>query len=338
MFPLVGLFLNFGVLTIYGEEEPLNIGALDEKIEIEIEKKIIINSKGDILKFGESIEIEVGEVVDGDVVAIGGSIVVRGIVDGDVVAVGGSIKVDSTGVIDGDVVAIGGTVEKEEGAVISGDEVSIGIGGLSRHHIFGIHDFGVPSFFTRTYSVIGKVVRIAILLILALLLAVFLPKPMARVESTVRLKFFATLGVGILGEILIFPLLVALTVSIIGIPFVPLTVLALIAGLIFGYAGVSLLLGRIFIERVDFKYTSPLTAIIFGVILVELVSLLGRLVGLGGGLFAGMGTFVAILGFLVTYIAWTLGLGAVILSRFGTREPLVPAAVTSSEESQSDQK
>jgi hypothetical protein len=140
---------------------------------------------------------------------------------------------------------------------------------------------------------------------------------------------------GILGEILICPLFVALAVSIIGIPFLPLAGLAIIAGFVFGYAGVSLLMGRTFIERVNYKYTSPLTAIVFGVILIELVSLLGRLIGLGGGVFGGMGSFVGILGFLITYIAWTLGLGAMILTRFGTREPLVPATVQSTEESQS---
>ncbi len=87
----------------------------------------------------------------------------------------------------------------------------------------------------------------------------------------------------------------------------------------------------------NMKSTSPLTVVIFGVILIELVSLLGRLIGLGGGIFQGIGTLVIILGFIVTYIAWTLGLGSMIITRFGTREPLVPAVVKSTEESQTSQ-
>jgi hypothetical protein len=343
------LLVIFNINPTYGVDDPLKIGAIEseeediEKFEEseEGEKEIIIR-KGDIVKFGESIEIEANELVEGDVVAIGGAIVVRGSVEGDVVSIGGNVQLDSTSVVEGDVCSIGGSVNGVEGCIIGGDEISIGPGFVLPHH-FGGPGFAKPFFMKKTFSVIGKVVRIAILIIIALLLVVFLPKPMARVENTVRHKFFATLGFGILGEILICPLLVALAVSVIGIPFIPLAILALIAGLIFGYTGVSLLVGNTFVERLKMKSTSPLTAIIFGVILIELVSLLGRLVGLGGGMgmwggiFQGIGTLVIILGFIVTYVAWTLGLGSMIITRFGTREPLVPAVVQSTEESQSSQ-
>jgi hypothetical protein len=51
----------------------------------------------DIVRFGEHIVIEEDEEVMGDVVAIGGSIDVRGKVMGDVVSVGGSLNVAPTG-------------------------------------------------------------------------------------------------------------------------------------------------------------------------------------------------------------------------------------------------
>ena len=336
------LILPLWVIPIYGVRDtsrvspPLNIGALesreDEKKQDKMDIEIDIGENGrtgDIVKFGEDFEIELEERIEGDVVAIGGSITVRGSVDGDVVAIGGNIEVDSTGEITGDAVSVGGSVQRREGGKIAGDEVSIG--GFTIPFNFDKPELGLPSFLKRTTSLIGKVIRMTILIIIALLLAVFLPKPIVKVENTIHNRFFTTLGLGILGEILICPLLIALTVSIIGIPFVPLAILALIAALIFGYSGVSLLLGRIFIERINLKNISPLTTVVFGVILIELISLLGRLIGLGGGLFSGMGIFVGILGFLVTYIAWTLGLGAVILSRFGTREPIAPSGVSTIE-------
>lgn len=67
---------------------------------------------------GSTVGVPIGETVEQDVQAVGGTVVVRGSVYGNVTAVGADVLV--TGVVSGDVTAVGGTVTVE-GAV--GDDV-----------------------------------------------------------------------------------------------------------------------------------------------------------------------------------------------------------------------
>jgi hypothetical protein len=79
-----------------------------------------------IVHFGSDIYVEKGEHVEGDVVAIGGSVYIEGEVDGDVVAVGGSVTLGRRAEVDGDVVAVAGDLELHRGCEIDGDAVSVG--------------------------------------------------------------------------------------------------------------------------------------------------------------------------------------------------------------------
>ena len=86
----------------------------------------------DIVEFGKDIHIAEGEVVDGDVVAIGGDIRIDGKVTGDVVATAGDISLGPTAEVLGDVVATFGQVTAEAGAKTEGDIVEIDMGGAKR--------------------------------------------------------------------------------------------------------------------------------------------------------------------------------------------------------------
>lgn len=79
-----------------------------------------------IVHFGSDIHIGRRQHIEGDVVAIGGSIDIEGKVDGDVVAIGGSVTIGRTAEIDGDVVAVAGDLELDRGSKIEGDAVSVG--------------------------------------------------------------------------------------------------------------------------------------------------------------------------------------------------------------------
>jgi hypothetical protein len=79
-----------------------------------------------VVEFCGDIHIDRWERIDGDVVAIGGSIYVAGEVDGDVVALGGSVTLDSRAEVDGDAVAVGGDLILHRGSEIDGDAISVG--------------------------------------------------------------------------------------------------------------------------------------------------------------------------------------------------------------------
>lgn len=86
----------------------------------------IDESDSDIVEFWGDIHIDRWERIDGDVVAVGGSVYVEGEVDGDVVALGGSVTLDSRAEVDGDAVAVGGDLILHRGSEIDGDAISIG--------------------------------------------------------------------------------------------------------------------------------------------------------------------------------------------------------------------
>jgi hypothetical protein len=84
-------------------------------------------SGGDRVQFGKSIRVDEGEAA-GDLVCIGCSIYMQGSC-GDVVAIGGSVLID--GEVSGDVVTVGGSAKLTDRAKIAGDVATVG-GGLSR--------------------------------------------------------------------------------------------------------------------------------------------------------------------------------------------------------------
>src|SRR4030067_42190 len=63
--------------------------------------------EGNVDKCGQSIFIAANEIVEGDAVAIGGSITVDGVVKGSAVAIGGGVTVTNRGQVGGDGGALG---------------------------------------------------------------------------------------------------------------------------------------------------------------------------------------------------------------------------------------
>lgn len=82
------------------------------------------STSGDIVRFGSDVTVSHDQVVEGDVVSIGGDVDVRGHVTGNVSAMGGDLTLASTAVVDGDVVCIGGTMREEHGSTVKGQRVT----------------------------------------------------------------------------------------------------------------------------------------------------------------------------------------------------------------------
>jgi len=81
-------------------------------------------TSGNIVRFGNSVTIKEGQLIDGDVVNLGGDIEVKGHVTGNVTAVGGDVMLSSTARVDGDVVCISGTLTEEPGSSVGGQHVT----------------------------------------------------------------------------------------------------------------------------------------------------------------------------------------------------------------------
>jgi len=140
--------------------------------------------------------------------------------------------------------------------------------------------------------------------------------------------------VGLAAQLLFVPLLVitvvVLAVSIIGIPLlllVPFGLLAAAIALVMGFAGAACAVGQWIGRRAGSGTPGLLVSLVVGLAVVFALTIIVKFLavaGLPAGLILGS---VLAVGFLAEYIAWTVGLGGVLLTRFGRRD--APAAVPS---------
>lgn len=91
----------------------------------------------DIVRFFGDVHVAENEEIDGDVVAIGGSIKLKGRIDGDAVAVFGSVLMAPFSAVEGDAVSVAGRVRMAEGAEVYGDIVDAGWGWGGRREFEG---------------------------------------------------------------------------------------------------------------------------------------------------------------------------------------------------------
>ncbi len=276
------------------------------------------------VRIGGSVTVHEDEYVTEPVVAVGGSVTVLGRVDDDVVAVGGSVRLGPHARVRGDVTAVGGGIDQEPGAWIGGSVNEVGFGVGSFH--FEPWAVGVPwwsghEMFGGGFKLLGTILRVSLVLLLAMLVALVAARPVERIAERATREPWVSGFVGLLAQLLFVPVLVitvvVLAISIIGIPLlvlVPFGVLAFLAAFLVGFTGLALRIGSWAAPG-----RSPFVALAVGVVLVAAVTLLARLLALLPVPLWPITWVVALVGFLIEYVVWTMGLGAALLTRFGTR-------------------
>ena len=283
------------------------------------------SESGDIVRFGEDIILEEGEVVNGDVVAIGGDIQIAGKVTGDVAAVGGDVVAKSTAIIRGDAVSVGGKVRKEPGAQIRGSRIATPFFPFPPKSFlrWGTMGWKGPRFYPYPRLFAGArftIVLFFVFLFLTILITLFLPNHIKRINASIEEGFLKAGLVGFLADILILPIFVMLCITVIGIPVALLVEpIVLFVALILGFAGISFFLGEKINQTTNLTLSSPLAKVLVGGIIIELLPILAILLGIRGGVFSPVAWVLSIVGWLTLYIGWTVGFGAVFLTRFGTR-------------------
>lgn len=289
----------------------------------------------EVVVFGGPLYVR-GKVA-GDAVAIGGSATVSGEVTGTVAAIGGDLTVEADAEVLGDVVSVGGNVEVDEDARVRGQIIEVPFGpdlsfGAWPQAIFkGRHWWAEPgevfdlspwkvatTFMWQTFGLI-------VLALLACLVMLVARQPLERVQERAAMEPWKSGLVGLLTQILFVPLLILviliLVISIIGIPLlllVPFLVLALVLVAFLGYCAVALGIGRFLKGRFGWNLENPYFVLLLGVLAIQVWSFIADLLDFGWGPLWFFAVMFGVLGAVVKYVAWTVGLGAGVLSRFGT--------------------
>lgn len=248
-------------------------------------------------------------IVDGhvreDVMVIGGSITISGEVGQSVVGIGSHVVVKATAKIGKDLAALGGTLEKEPGCVVGGDTIYFQTRELGdRLFQDGVWD-GLLSLSIIPIFVVAKLVMIFLWLIVAVLGAALMPKPIAFAAGEIRKHFWPVLGTGFVA-IIIFTMLVffaaMLSFILIGIPIALALAVAGFVVKIFGRLAVFYLLGESALRAFRSRSASAMGAVLMGLLVFSLAG------------------FVPVLGFLFTLVLNAVGWGIAIRTKFGTRE------------------
>ncbi|MCX6544744.1 MAG: hypothetical protein NTV05_10080 [Acidobacteria bacterium] len=282
------------------------------------------------VRIGSDVRVGENEEVGSDIVAVLGSIYVDGRVNGEVVAVGGGVHLGPKADVRGDVTSVGGGIERDAGATVSGqiNEVRITIPSVRPYvHVSPWRDWTWwASPFGASVELVGTVVRIGVVGLLAVMVVTVFPTKVRRVAERVSAEPWRAALTGLAAQVLFVPLLVltvlVLAVSIIGIPLLlllPFVIVLALAALLLGFAGVGCAIGQQINRRGTEEVRNLIVPLVVGLVIIWALTLVARFVGLAGLPLRAIVGGVLLVGFVVEYVAWTLGLGGVLLSRFGRR-------------------
>lgn len=283
---------------------------------VTIEKGARLN--GSIVVMGGSVTVD-GEV-NKDVVLIGGSATVGGEIFGNMVVLGGAVKLGEASHIHGDLVAAGAPIDRAEGAHVDGDVVNspnqpaVSVRGLA------LKDIMIPNTFSGSFSPLWEMFNLfgwaLIMAALAVLVVLFLPDNADRVGKALVAQPVQAGGWGLLTVVLAPVIVVLMFLTLILIPVTAIAGVVLGAALVFGWIGMGMEIGARATKMLNVNWPLPLAAGL-GTFALTLVADGLKLVTCVGG--------------MVPAILAILGLGAVFMTRFGTRPLFIPPPVPPAE-------
>ena len=253
--------------------------------------------------FKENIVIGSSEVVCGDVTSFGGSVTVQGALHGNVTAFNSNTFI--TGQIFGNLTLFGGSIVLNDVKQIQGHVTLYGTKELNTQGK-QLDNTTFDYTHNRSFSgIMGEFTfpfwSLVIWTLLGIALSSWLPEHVMFVRTTVTTKTRRSIIIGLLSILLAPAVLVVLVALILPIPLALILGLGLIAAWILGTVAISWSIGEYILRAVAPKYHTRLIDVVVGLtvlVLVGSIPFIGWLISIGVGL---------------------LGLGAVFLSRFGTR-------------------
>ena len=258
---------------------------------------------GHLTVTGGSAVLAAGSRVEQDVVVFGGELRVAGTVVGGLTIFGGSVTLADSAVVEGDLAAFGGTLTQAPGAIVQGDFFASPRNLLSqvpwplpRSEVptAGPESSTLAAFVRWQAGTLGLGLTLALL---AVALVVLFPRRVGAVVVVIARRPFYSGGAGLLTLVVG---LLAGGLLLIACGLGLLVWLVLLAALLFGWSAAGTWLGHRLLGLLRVRTSSAMTEAVIGVFLLTLLARLP----LG-------------IGFLVGLAGISVGLGAVVLTRFG---------------------
>ena len=288
---------------------------------------------GTRIAVGQDVRIERDEEVSDAVIVVGGNLIIDGRVRDGVFVAGGDVHLTSTADVRGDLVVAGGKLTREAGSRQLGSVSYVSFGDWWRRNTWGwptvrFREMG------RWLSLAGTLARIAVLGLLMMIMVAVARAPVARVGRAALAEPLRALFVGLAAEIFFIPFLIAvslgLIITIIGIPFVavlvPIAIIVAVFAFLLGFTALACRMGEWVEDRLGWQPGNAFVATAIGFVILLAPTLLARFVHFAP--WGGPVTSVMIaIGLTVEFLAWTMGLGAAIITGLG-RWYTVPPPIT----------
>ena len=266
--------------------------------------------------------VKPGDTVHGSIAAWHGNLDVSGTVQGNAVAVQGDVVLHPGALVQGDVIAVGGQV-RNDGGKITGETRTLSA--LSMGTV-GSAVGATPRQVTRR-SISLAVAWYLMLVVIGLPVVLFARPKLDAVTERIRNEFGRAFLFGFVGQILIVPALVAicvaLAITLVGILVIPFAivafVLAILGALALGFLAMAYVTGDAVMRARGAAppYGPPP---VFQFLLIGLSIFLVLWVLGGAFLWAGvLGGILRFIAAVITWVAATVGFGATLASRGGTR-------------------
>jgi hypothetical protein len=256
-----------------------------------------------IFKIGEDVSIEEGTRAN-HVLTINGQITVAGTVEGNVFALGDSVVLAKKAVVKGNVVTLGGVIVMGKGAEVHGTVTEINSSNISEviTHVLSDEWEG----WSWVFAIFSLTIFFSVLII-AVLIVVLIPKPIQIISGAIQEETVKITLWGLLGMVLVMPLAVLLTISVIGIVLIPLEIILVVSAMLLGFIAISQLLGRKLYALLKRPSQHILRETFWGLVVLWIIG------------------WLPYIGWMIKVLAMMMGLGAVIYTRFGTHAPRRPA-------------
>lgn len=265
---------------------------------------------GDLVVIGGYVTLEPGSTVNGNAFVLGGNVSAGGQIRGDVSMIGGNLFLLATGVITGNVNTLGGNIDRTAGSQIGGQIFSgqgfqgpsISIPPFQGVYLPSMNGF---SLFNSMADILWGVLRTLLMAGLAVLVVMFFAEPTARMAKAVLDAPVISGALGLLTAIVVPVLFVLLAITLCWLPIGIVGAFVFAVAWVIGTFAVGLEVGLRLANLFNW-HPHPAAAAGLGTLFLQLVGL------------------VPCFGGLVSLLVGLLGLGAVLITRFGSRAYLKP--------------
>ncbi|MCJ7695792.1 MAG: polymer-forming cytoskeletal protein [Anaerolineaceae bacterium] len=266
--------------------------------------------EGNLLLMGGIATLETSSIVSGDVTILGGVLEADGTIQGDLTVLGGTVTLKDHAILEGNLNAQAGYVSQSENAIIEGkfsetlERFPLNFLNKASSPLSGLKTNTWSTGLDLVWNIAKFLIQALVLSALSILMVLLMPKPVDTVINAMVTKPWSSVGYGFLTGFALPLIALILAVTILLAPISFLALVGFVLSILFGWLIVGFEIGNRLQIMFKAKWHPALSA--------GLGTLLLTLLAKGVSL-------IPCIGWILPFIVAVIGLGAVIVTIWGSK-------------------